>query len=173
MRQAKYKLLKLTTLAIAIVATGGCVTAKTNPGDKEAMAAPAPEKEMAEPTAMKDGKVTSYTVAKGDHLWGISEMSEIYGTPYNWPLIYKSNSSQINDADLIFPGQEMDIPVIQAKAQSTRPSCTQKLAAPGLSARPKQAIQLISAANPQENNHPKLLRGIKKQRVALLFLLVR
>jgi LysM repeat protein len=110
MRQTKYKLLKLTALAIALVTTGGCVTAKTNPGDKEAMAAPAPEKEVAAPVAMKDGKVTSYTVAKGDHLWGISEMSEIYGTPYNWPLIYKSNSSQINDADLIFPGQELDVP---------------------------------------------------------------
>jgi len=110
MRQAKYKLLKLSTLAIAIAVTGGCVTAKTNPGDKEAMAAPAPEKTVAAAAPMKDSKVTSYTVAKGDHLWGISEMGDIYGTPYNWPLIYKSNANQINDADLIFPGQELDIP---------------------------------------------------------------
>jgi hypothetical protein len=113
MRQAKYRLLKLTTLAIAIAATGGCVTAKTNPGDTAAMAAPAPEPEKAmaaAPMMMKDGAVTSYTVVSNDNLWSISEMGEIYGTPYNWPLIYKSNSSQINDADLIFPGQVLDIP---------------------------------------------------------------
>ncbi|MCP4010172.1 MAG: LysM peptidoglycan-binding domain-containing protein [Proteobacteria bacterium] len=73
------------------------------------MAAPAPEKAVVAATPMKK-EVSSYTVAKGDHLWGISEMGDIYGTPYNWPLIYKSNASQINDADLIFPGQELDIP---------------------------------------------------------------
>jgi len=116
MRQANFKLLKLTTLAIAIAATGGCVTAKTNPGDKEAMAAPAPEKAVVAAAPMTK-EVTSYTVAKGDHLWGISEMGDIYGTPYNWPLIYKSNASQINDADLIFPGQELDIPRNSSQGQ--------------------------------------------------------
>ena len=54
--------------------------------------------------------VTSYTVAKGDHLWGISSQDAIYGTPYNWPLIYKANAGQIKDADLIYPGQALDIP---------------------------------------------------------------
>ncbi|MCP4008330.1 MAG: hypothetical protein GY726_02320, partial [Proteobacteria bacterium] len=68
MRQANFKLLKLTTLAIAIATTGGCITAKTNPGDKEAMAAPAPEKAVVAATPMKK-EVSSYTVAKGDHLW--------------------------------------------------------------------------------------------------------
>ncbi len=110
MRQAKYKLLKLTTLAIAIAATGGCVTAKVNTGDKEAMAAPAPEKEVVAPAPMMDGKTSSYTVVSGDHLWGISEMGDIYGTPYSWPLIYKANANQITDADLIFPGQDLEIP---------------------------------------------------------------
>lgn len=109
MRQEKFKLIKLSTLALAIAVTGGCVTAKPNPGDKEAMAAPAPAKKVAAP-AMMDKEVTSYTVVKNDNLWSISEMADIYGTPYNWPLIYKSNASQINDADLIFPGQVLDIP---------------------------------------------------------------
>jgi nucleoid-associated protein YgaU len=52
---------------------------------------------------------SSYTVAKGDSLWRISGKSEIYGDPYQWPLIYKANSSKIKDADLIYPGQEFDI----------------------------------------------------------------
>ncbi len=110
MHQAKYKLLKLTTLAIAMAVTGGCVTAKVNMGDEQAMAAPAPETEVVAAAPMMDDKVTSYTVVGGDHLWGISEMGDIYGTPYNWPLIYKANANQINDADLIFPGQSLDIP---------------------------------------------------------------
>ena len=51
----------------------------------------------------------SYTVISGDTLWGISARSEIYGNPYQWPLIYKANRSQIQDADLIFPGQNLAI----------------------------------------------------------------
>ena len=51
----------------------------------------------------------SYSVVSGDTLWGISAKSEIYGNPYHWPLIYKANRSQIQDADLIFPGQNLSI----------------------------------------------------------------
>ena len=52
---------------------------------------------------------SSYSVMAGDTLWGISARSEIYGNPYQWPLIYKANRSQIQDADLIFPGQNLMI----------------------------------------------------------------
>jgi len=51
----------------------------------------------------------NYMVMSGDTLWGISARSEIYGNPYQWPLIYKANRSQIQDADLIFPGQNLMI----------------------------------------------------------------
>jgi nucleoid-associated protein YgaU len=51
----------------------------------------------------------AYMVVSGDTLWGISARSEIYGNPYQWPLIYKANRSQIQDADLIFPGQNLTI----------------------------------------------------------------
>jgi nucleoid-associated protein YgaU len=50
-----------------------------------------------------------YTVMKGDNLWNISAKDTIYGNPYHWPLIYKANADQINDPDLIFPGQEFGI----------------------------------------------------------------
>ena len=53
--------------------------------------------------------VTSYTVESGDSLWGISSSTNVYDDPYKWPLIYKENSSKINDPDLIFPGQDFDI----------------------------------------------------------------
>ncbi len=51
----------------------------------------------------------TYSVVRGDNLWNISGKSEVYGNPYMWPLIYKNNSSKINDPDLIYPGQEFDI----------------------------------------------------------------
>ncbi|MDH3218383.1 MAG: LysM peptidoglycan-binding domain-containing protein [Gammaproteobacteria bacterium] len=51
-----------------------------------------------------------YLVVSGDNLWTIAGQSTIYGDPYMWPLIYKTNSGQIKDADLIFPGQYFYIP---------------------------------------------------------------
>jgi nucleoid-associated protein YgaU len=55
------------------------------------------------------GKVTSYSVNRGDSLWKISGKDEVYANPYQWPLIYKTNRSQIKDADLIRPGQVFNI----------------------------------------------------------------
>ncbi len=52
---------------------------------------------------------SDYSVVKGDSLWRISGKSEVYGNPYQWPLIYKTNSAKIKDADLIFPGQKLAI----------------------------------------------------------------
>jgi len=46
-----------------------------------------------------------YSVVKGDNLWNISAKPNIYNNPFQWPLIYKANSSKIKDADLIYPGQ--------------------------------------------------------------------
>lgn len=55
------------------------------------------------------GQVDSYEVVRGDNLWDISGKDSIYANPYQWPLIYKANRSQIKDADLIIPGQVFDI----------------------------------------------------------------
>jgi nucleoid-associated protein YgaU len=60
-----------------------------------------------EPESMSMG---SYLVVSGDNLWNIAGQDSIYGNPYQWPLIYKANSGQIKDADLIFAGQYFDIP---------------------------------------------------------------
>lgn len=50
-----------------------------------------------------------YQVVQGDNLWDISAKPEVYSNPYQWPLIYKANKSQIKDADLIYPGQNLAI----------------------------------------------------------------
>lgn len=60
-------------------------------------------------TAPAAPSMDMYTVAPGDSLWAISGKGNIYGNPYQWPLIYKANRSKIKDADLIYPGQQFDI----------------------------------------------------------------
>ncbi len=54
--------------------------------------------------------IGGYLVVGGDSLWSIAGQDNIYGNPFEWPLIYKANSGQIKDADLIFPGQYFYIP---------------------------------------------------------------
>jgi nucleoid-associated protein YgaU len=54
--------------------------------------------------------IGGYLVVGGDNLWTIAAQDSIYGNPFQWPLIYKANSGQIKDADLIFPGQYFYIP---------------------------------------------------------------
>jgi hypothetical protein len=64
---------------------------------------------MEEPTE-EPMSMGSYLVVTGDNLWNIAGQDSVYGNPYQWPLIYKANSGQIKDADLIYAGQTLDIP---------------------------------------------------------------
>lgn len=59
----------------------------------------------------------SYTVFSGDTLWGIAAMNNVYANPYQWPLIYRKNSDQIKDADLIYPGQVFSIDLSPSSSQ--------------------------------------------------------
>lgn len=52
---------------------------------------------------------STYTVVRGDNLWDISGKSSIYGNPYEWPLIYMNNAGKINDPDLIYPNQHLNV----------------------------------------------------------------
>ena len=68
------------------------------------------EKEEPAEMAEESPYLGGYLVVNGDSLWTISGQDTIYGDPYMWPLIYKANSGQIKDADLIYPGQYFYIP---------------------------------------------------------------
>ncbi len=69
------------------------------------------EEEAAEAQAVSDSPyLGGYLVVSGDNLWSIAAQDTIYGNPFQWPLIYKANSGQIKDADLIYAGQYFYIP---------------------------------------------------------------
>jgi DNA-binding protein H-NS len=56
---------------------------------------------------------TTYTVEKNDSLWKIAKGA--YGDPYKWPVIYRANKDKISNPNLIYPGQELQIPQIKVK----------------------------------------------------------
>jgi uncharacterized protein YoxC len=57
-----------------------------------------------------EGQVISYTVVRGDHLWGIARKQEHYGNGFAWPVIYRANRDQIKNPDLIYPNQTFKVP---------------------------------------------------------------
>ncbi len=61
--------------------------------------------------------ISAYVVQAGDHLWGISSQPKVYGDPYQWPLLFKRNRADIMDADLIYPGQMIQIEREMSDAQ--------------------------------------------------------
>lgn len=106
-------------LLLLLMVMGFAVGCSSTPEEDqgETAAAPVVEEEKCEcdDADMKgaldpvDEGSTSYTVVSGDNLWNISGKEDIYGNPYQWPLIYKANREQIKDADLIHPGQDLSI----------------------------------------------------------------
>lgn len=97
----KHNLTKIF-LSLAAVAL---VTACASTPESETKAVSEPVAPKADTRQAND----SYNVVRGDHLWGISGKSTIYGNPYQWPLIFKANRDKIQDADLIHPGQVFTI----------------------------------------------------------------
>lgn len=57
-----------------------------------------------------DSLPTMHTVVKGECLWWIAEYKQIYNDPFMWPLIFKANRDKIDNPDLIYPGQQFEVP---------------------------------------------------------------
>ena len=76
----------------------------------ELLAAEEEARRLAEEEAWLRAHPPNYVVARGDNLWNISGMSNIYDASKYWPLIYDANRGQINDPDLIYPDQDLRIP---------------------------------------------------------------
>lgn len=50
-----------------------------------------------------------YLVVRNDCLWAIAGKSKVYGDPFLWPELFKTNRDQIQDPDLIYPRQELRV----------------------------------------------------------------
>ncbi len=57
----------------------------------------------------RERRPKTHSVVKGECLWRIAGSEKIYSDPFQWPLIYLANRSQIKDPDLIYPKQEFNI----------------------------------------------------------------
>jgi LysM repeat protein len=62
----------------------------------------------AAPAAPEPAPAQTYTVAEGDTLSAIAE--RFYGDANAWNRIFEANRDQIDNPDVIFPGQELRIP---------------------------------------------------------------
>lgn len=62
----------------------------------------------AQPRTADDHAPSRYTVRKGDTLSAIAKRE--YGDASEWRRIYEANRDQIDNPDLIHPGQELRIP---------------------------------------------------------------
>ena len=62
----------------------------------------------------REKKITTYTVGtwaeNRDCLWNIAGKIEIYGDPFLWPKIWQANKGIVRNPDVIFPGQELQLP---------------------------------------------------------------
>ncbi len=111
--------LKLIAIVTAAVLATGCISAKSKPTEEAAAAEPAAAVEPAavEPAEVMADELMSWTVVEGNNLWAIACKEEVYNVPEKWPLIYKANLDQIEDADLIYAGQVLAIPRDSSQSQ--------------------------------------------------------
>jgi len=127
MRYPIFKFIFVSAVYFTLVTVTGCATAtkeepppakaETKPVETAPPAVTAPPVEAPKAQVAPAKTTTQYTVKRGDNLWTIAAQPAIYHNALQWPLIYKANSGAIQDADLIQPGQRLNIDLQPSAAE--------------------------------------------------------
>lgn len=67
-----------------------------------------PSESTPSPVPTPPPSVRTYTVVRGDTLWGIA--TRYYGNGSKYPVIFNANRDKISNPNLIYPGQVLKIP---------------------------------------------------------------
>ena len=106
-----FKVTMVIALSLFLLILIGCAQRQVvQKGPQQEPAAEVAEVPTEEPTPVPEvSKGFKYVVKKGDTLWDISAKDDIYGDPFQWPLLFKANRDQIEDPDIIEVDQELDV----------------------------------------------------------------
>jgi nucleoid-associated protein YgaU len=105
------RLMVYSTVLLSAFAVAGCATAsKTQSVDAGASNTATVAKTSAKHLHSRKSSAGTITIEKGQTLWGIAQSESAYGKACNWPLLYKANKADVQDPDLIYPGQVLKVP---------------------------------------------------------------
>jgi len=96
-------------ISVAVILVSGLIGMTGCGAKQEVMPEATPEIVAATPEPTPEAATQRYSVTKGDTLWGIAGMNDIYGDNFQWPLIFKANRDQVQDPDIIEIGQDLAI----------------------------------------------------------------